>query len=199
MSLEAVLGVIDQDCSARVAEIETGIGAEIAAVERAARQEAERVRLEALAAAVRPSQRLRLEAQHRARLEALEVVDAAQVELLETARVRIREILAETRRAPGYPALFAHLARQALAELAGSLEPDEVPFLSADPCDRAVLEALRETLDPAPETEYDRSGWGGVVARSRDGRVLVDNFLETRFERAWPVLRAELARSLVNG
>jgi vacuolar-type H+-ATPase subunit E/Vma4 len=40
---------------------------------------------------------------------------------------------------------------------------------------------------------YNLDCWGGLIAQSEDGRVVVINTLETRLERAIPYLRRYLA------
>jgi vacuolar-type H+-ATPase subunit E/Vma4 len=42
-------------------------------------------------------------------------------------------------------------------------------------------------------------GWGGVVVTSGDGRIVVNNTLESRLERATPFLRQDLMAFIEEG
>ena len=84
-------------------------------------------------------------------------------------------------------------AREALAELAPCLSPEEAPRLEADARDAALLDPLLSALGRAVTLDPGRRCWGGVRATSADGRVAVDNTLESRLERAMPSLRLHLA------
>lgn len=199
MGLEGILGVIERDCAARHGEIETRCSAEIDDFLAGAREKADRVRRAACEEIAGPAERDRLGQLHAARLDALQMVEAARSEILELVLARIREGLAGARRSPGYQDLLERLLEQALAELAGSLEPGEAARLSADPDDLDLVEGYLRSVDPRPAVDYDRKCLGGVRAMSPDGRILVDNTLETRLERAWPSLRAAVVRFLEVG
>ena len=67
------------------------------------------------------------------------------------------------------------------------------PAWRADPADRALLEGLLRTLELDLPVSHPLHCWGGLVAKSENGRIVVINTLEARFERAVPHLRRYLA------
>jgi vacuolar-type H+-ATPase subunit E/Vma4 len=199
MGLEGVLGVLDRDCTVRLRAIEEKAEAEAEAILHAARTEADRIRQAAAKDLAGPAERDRRAALHEAQLCAIRIRDDARTAVLHSVLDRVRAALADARRAPGYPALLAHLIGQALGDLAGSLAAGEVPRLSFDVRDRSLVEAISKTCDPVPELQDDLESWGGAAAQSRDRRVIVDNTLEARLEQAWPALRSDLVRRLEAG
>lgn len=79
-------------------------------------------------------------------------------------------------------------------------------FLHADLRDRVCLDNILQELSLAVDDAsiggpwpaelriiYDLETWGGVVAKSADGKIVVINTLEARLERAEPYLRHYLA------
>jgi vacuolar-type H+-ATPase subunit E/Vma4 len=199
IALEGILAVIERDCADLCAEIEAHRAAERHAVLAEARAQAERARQAEFEGIAARAERDRLGALHDARLEALRVVADARTEALETVLDRVRTALSVAREDPRYPDLLKHLAGEALKDLAGALANGETGRLSADPRDRQILAGFLESRPPNPTVEFDLVCLGGVLALSPDGRVTVDNTLETRLERAGTSLRAELAQALEAG
>jgi vacuolar-type H+-ATPase subunit E/Vma4 len=62
-----------------------------------------------------------------------------------------------------------------------------------DPRDEALVCHLLHELGLQLPVVACLRGWGGLVARSADGRVLAINTLAARLERAMPFLQQELA------
>jgi vacuolar-type H+-ATPase subunit E/Vma4 len=92
--------------------------------------------------------------------------------------------------------LLSRLIQEALDDLSRSLEEREGIVLEADPRDRIIVQRLLAELPPDLRMSYPLTCWGGVIARSADGRIVVTNTLETRLERAMPHLRRYLASQL---
>ena len=65
--------------------------------------------------------------------------------------------------------------------------------LEASPDDRVLLEGLLHSLELYLPVSHPLNCWGGLVAKSEDGRIVVINTLEARLERAVPYLRRYLA------
>jgi vacuolar-type H+-ATPase subunit E/Vma4 len=70
--------------------------------------------------------------------------------------------------------------------------------LEADLRDQEAMEGLIAELESTLEVSYTLTCWGGLVARSKDGRVTVINTLEARLEKATPYLRRSLAALFEN-
>jgi V/A-type H+-transporting ATPase subunit E len=92
-----------------------------------------------------------------------------------------------------YHAVLHQLLTEALAEIAASSDDGGHVCLEADPLDQDTLSAILAEMGLDLAVQYSLSTWGGVVARSDDGRIVVINTLETRLERALPYLRHNLA------
>jgi vacuolar-type H+-ATPase subunit E/Vma4 len=89
--------------------------------------------------------------------------------------------------------MLRQLVQEALTELEKSLEEAGKARLEADVRDRGLLEIILSDLRLKLPVSYELNCWGGLVAKSRDGRVVVINTLETRLDRATPYLRGYLA------
>jgi vacuolar-type H+-ATPase subunit E/Vma4 len=196
MSLDSILLAIEQDSTEQVHQIEMLAQEKINLLRKEAQAQAEQVRGQAFQESVRPAYRERARLLHQAHLDALQVLDDARRQLLEAALREARGQLAEARASPDYPKMLRFLVEQALQALRSSLEVGENPCLLADPRDKALLESLLSSMDDPPDVEYSLDCWGGVVAKSQDGRVVVENPLEVRLERAWPELSSALAGSI---
>lgn len=193
MSLEAILEAIHDTGDAQVGEIEARTRTQVYEILANARVEAEDIEEEAYNNAVAPAAKERARIIHRARLEAIRLVGEAREALVDMTLERARGALAGLRTDRQYPEVLCRLLEEALAELRSSLEHEAKIHVEADRRDRAILESLLKHLDVDLEVSYTQECWGGLVARSEDGRVVVDNLLETRLERAIPFLRQYLA------
>lgn len=193
MSLQAILEAIRATGQAQVKEIEEKARDQVNEILAEARIEAEQVEKQACAAAVTPSARERARIIHQARLEALQITGDVRETLVEATLDQTRGRLAGIRTDPVYPKMLRQLAQEALTELEKSLEEAGKARLEADVRDRGLLEIILSDLRLKLPVSYELNCWGGLVAKSRDGRVVVINTLETRLDRATPYLRSYLA------
>jgi vacuolar-type H+-ATPase subunit E/Vma4 len=83
------------------------------------------------------------------------------------------------------------LAEEALTELASGGAGNA--RLLADPRDRSLLKSILDDLKLDLPVNYELNCWGGLIAKSEDGRVVVINTFESRLERATAFLRRHLA------
>jgi vacuolar-type H+-ATPase subunit E/Vma4 len=83
--------------------------------------------------------------------------------------------------------------QEALEEVKASLDSSGPIHLEVDPRDQVLMAGFILNLDLALTVSYDLECWGGLVAKSEDGRVVLINTLESRLERAAPYLRHVLA------
>jgi vacuolar-type H+-ATPase subunit E/Vma4 len=119
----------------------------------------------------------------------LRIVGDVREDLVDTAITRAREHLASIRADSSYPAVLRRLTEEALAELAS----DGKARLLADPRDRTLLKNTLNDLRLDLPVSYELNCWGGLIARSEDGRVVVINLFESRLEHATTFLRSHLA------
>lgn len=193
MSLETILAAIRAAGDAQVSEIEAGARTQIYEIMATARLEAEDLEEEACNNAVAPASKERARIIHRARLESMQVVGGAREDLIEKTLERTRGVLAGLRTDRAYPDVLCRLLEEAIAELKSSVGEGVQVQVEADPKDFDLLESMLRHMVLDLQVSYTLNGWGGLVARSEDGRVVVSNILETRLERALPFLRQYLA------
>ena len=196
MTIQALLTAIEADGAARLAELEAAVSAEAEAILAEAGAEATARQQAAYAAAWQPVAALRARRLHAARLEALRLNQAAQARRQARLLAVVRERLATARDRPDYPAALKNLIAEALALLgtpAGSPPPSEQqPSLAIDPRDEMlVTKILADTMSPVTVVTT-LNCQGGVMARSADGRIMVDNTLAARLARLEPYLAALL-------
>ncbi len=189
MGLQAILDQIRASGEAQVREIEQGAQSQANGILAQARAEARQVEEDACADASAPAVAERARILHRSRLESLRVVGDVREELVDTAIARARERLASLRAHPSYPSALRALTEEALAELASGGQAQ----LLADPRDRSLLKNILDDLKLDLPVSYELNCWGGLIAKSEDGRVVVINTFESRLERATAFLRRYLA------
>jgi len=201
MSLEAILAAIEASGEAEVARLraETGTRARqiLAEAERTATSRRDEARQAVLLAV--PGERARQ--LHHARLEALRTIGEVRNHLVETALAEARLQLANLRADSDYPLILRRLTEEAIRVLGDeAVGTGSAPsWLEADPRDEALLRRILHDLgiDLVIKTSLDC--WGGLVARSGDGRIVAVNTLEARLERATPFLRRDLAAFFEKG
>ena len=189
MGLQAILDQIRASGEAQVRQIEQEAHSQASGILAQARAEARQIEEDACADASAPALAERSRILHRARLESLRVVGDAREELVDLALARVRERLASMRADSSYPSALRALTEEALAEL----RSEGKAHLLADPRDRFLLESALDDLALALPVSYALSCWGGLTAKSEDGRVVVINTFESRLARATAFLRRYLA------
>jgi vacuolar-type H+-ATPase subunit E/Vma4 len=193
VSLQAILKAIRASGESQVSEIEMHAYTQAQEILVDARLEAQQEKEDAFVAASAPAYRERSRTIHRARLEALRITGSVRESLVDAAIEQARGRLQGSRLDTIYPNVLRRLTQTALAELNGSLEGPDKARLSADPRDRTWLASILQDLGLNLQVSYDLDCWGGLIARSEDGRVVVINTLEARLERAIPYLRRTLS------
>jgi V/A-type H+-transporting ATPase subunit E len=193
MSLQAILDAIRASGAAQVSEIEKDAYIQSNQILADARMEAEQVKIDARAKAFSPAIKERARIIQQARQEALQIFGDAREVMVDSALDQIRGRLASIRTDPAYPQMLRTLLQEALTKLEESIEEICKAQLDADPRDQEILEVFlaEEELDLL--ITYDLKCWGGLIAKSPDGRVVVINTLDARLESARPYLRSYLA------
>ncbi|HEU0295426.1 MAG TPA: V-type ATP synthase subunit E family protein [Anaerolineales bacterium] len=192
MSLQTILETIRTAGEAQVGEIERNAGSEGKAILAQARMEGQQIEEHASADASMPAIPERARILHRARLDALYSVGSIREGLVDTALAHTRERLASLRSDSTYPAILRRLLEESLVQLESTNEEGR-PQLLADPRDEELLEMILDELQLNMAVTYELNCWGGLVARSADGRVVVINTFESRLEHATAFLRHSLA------
>jgi vacuolar-type H+-ATPase subunit E/Vma4 len=198
MSLYAILESIRASGDSQVRKIEAQAYIQCNEILANARLEAEQVKIDAHKKAVAPAFKERARMIQRARLEALQILGDVREEFVKAALSQIHTQLANTRTGNSYPQILHRLVEEALAELDGSLTAPRNVQLEADPRDREVLESVLHDLGLELSVRYELNCWGGLNARSQDGRIVAINTLEARLERATPYLRRYLSALFEN-
>ena len=193
MSLEAILEAIRTSGEAQVDEIEERAYRQVHEVRVNSRLEADGLEEEAYVAVIVPAIKERARILHRARLEALQITGSAREMLVDAAMDQTHGHLAGMRTDSAYATLLRRLTQEALAELEEIVRDVSDVRLEADPRDRARLKCILSDLGLSLEVRYQLNCWGGLIAKSQDGQVVVVNTLEARLERATPYLRRYLA------
>jgi vacuolar-type H+-ATPase subunit E/Vma4 len=191
MGLQAILEKIRASGDAQIQEIEKNTRSQVNGVMAQAQMEARQIQEDARESASAPAVAERARILHRARLESLRILGDVREDLVDTAMTRTRERLAARRNDESYPSVLRMMIQEALAGLnsggTGNVQ------LIADPRDRAMLENMLADLKLDLCVGYELKGWGGLVAKSEDGRVVIINTFESRLEHATAFLRSHLA------
>jgi len=193
MPLQAILEAIQASGAAQVGEIEKVAYIESNQILVDARMEAEQVKADARATAFSPAIKERARIIQQARQEALQIFGNAREVLVDSTLDQIRGRLASIRSDTAYPQVLRRLVQEALAKLEVSIEEVGKGQMEADRRDREVLESLLAETELDLQVKYELNCWGGLIAKSQDGRVVVINTLDARLERATPYLRSYLA------
>jgi vacuolar-type H+-ATPase subunit E/Vma4 len=191
MGLEAILEQIRSLGDAQILEIERNAQSQVSEIMARARMDARQIEEDSTESASAPAAPERARILHRARLEALGIVGDVREELVDTAIHRTRERLMSIRRDPSYLVVLRTLTEEALTELASG--GTGMGGLYADPRDETLLQEILTELRLDLPVRYELNCWGGLIAKSEDGRVVVINTFESRLEHATPFLRRHLA------
>jgi vacuolar-type H+-ATPase subunit E/Vma4 len=201
MSLHALLQVIRDSGDTKINEIEANAYAQAREITTNALLEAESIKEQACNKAMGPAARERARLIQRARLDALRTTGEVRESLVDAALEQCHGRLAWIRSESIYPQVLCQVLRETLAELEKSLKGSVLTnqaFIEADPRDKEALEGLLTEMELKLKVNYNLTCWGGLTARSEDGRVAVINTLEVRLDRATPFLRRYLAALFEN-
>jgi V/A-type H+/Na+-transporting ATPase subunit E len=101
--------------------------------------------------------------------------------VFQAAFAEARRQLSGVRQDPEYPAIFAHLAREAIH----AIGPEKGTFrIHTDPRDEDLCRNVTAALKFPCEIVADLSSMGGLVVSSPDEEVIVSNTFESRLLRA---------------
>lgn len=193
MSLQAILDAIRDSGNVQLRELETRADIQVRETLATADADAHKAREESFAKATAPAGRERARILHQADLEGLRILGNVREDLVNATLDQTRGRLANSRSQYCYPAVLRKLVEESLAELDDSAEPNGQIQLEADPRDQALLSRILSDLGMTLPVRYILNNWGGLIARSAEGQVVVVNTLEARLERAIPYLRRFLA------
>lgn len=194
MGLQAILDKIRAVGDVQIQKIEKEAQSQASGVLARARMEAEQIEEAASLNVSTPAIAERARIIHRARLDALHIVGSVRENLVDLAIMQTREHLASFRSDSAYPNVLHMLTDEALTQLTSSEGKGNFQLL-ADPRDKVLMENILKALNRSVPVHYELNCWGGLVAQSEDGRVVVINTLESRLEQARTFLRRYLAAS----
>lgn len=205
MGLHAVLEVIRAGARSRVEQLEAQSYAQAGEILANARLEAEGIRDRTCETVAEQGVKERARILHRARLEALQIEGEVRDGLVDSALEQASGRLASLRSTPSYAEVLRRLLVEALDELQispvdeGKNHASDAGWLEGDPRDRDLLSGLMDEMDLDLPVRYCLNCWGGVNLSSEDGRRVVINTLDARFEKALPYLRRSLAALFEEG
>ena len=191
MGLQTILEEIRVLGERQVQEIEKNVQTQVSGILAQAQMEADQIEEDVSRDVSTPAIAERARILHRARLESLRIVGDVREDLVDTAINRTRERLAPFRTDPSYPMVLRVLVREALSELASG-GTQNIQLL-ADLRDKELLGEILDDMKLEISVSYELNCWGGLIARSEDGRVVVTNTFESRLEHATTFLRSHLA------
>jgi V/A-type H+-transporting ATPase subunit E len=184
MALEDILAAIDAQVQAEQAQILEEAEAEADRIETEARQDAEAIRDQHFTRLQHQAGMDRVRRVNEARLDARFRVMQAKEALLTAAFEEAARQLAQARTDSRYADALGRLIQEVIDELGGDTT------IRLDARDTAVTQDLIPatcTVDPSLEC------WGGIVAATADGQLVVNNTLEARLEQAKTLLRNDLS------
>jgi vacuolar-type H+-ATPase subunit E/Vma4 len=194
MSLQGIIEAVEASGEVRVHQIDAKVRSESEAIMADAQERANKLLEETRKSIIAPAIGERARLIHQARLEASGILNHARQDLVNVALDEVAERLSNARKDPGYPEILRRLIEETLTELWPSLNEGEIASLVADPSDRKLVSDIVSKLERKVSVRFDITCWGGVIAESQDGLVVVTGTLEGRFDRAKPFLRQYLAR-----
>jgi vacuolar-type H+-ATPase subunit E/Vma4 len=189
VSLEAILQAITASGETQESQIEEQTRVQVEEILAGARQEAAGVKAKAFNNAVAPAARERSRILHLAKLEVLHAIGGLRETLVDTALEGASSRLSGIRAQVVYPEALLRLTQEALAEIKLSYGESKAACLEIDPRDRSIVDAILAEIGQDLQVKESLVCWGGLVASSEDGRVVVINTLEARLKRATPYLR----------
>lgn len=198
MSLHAILEAVHLSGERQVKEIEKQALDQVNKLLEEVRLKAQQIEEAVCAKEIMPAYKERAQIIHQARLESLRIIGNEREALVDEALDRARGSLSGLRSDPIYPMVLCILTAETLNELEGTFEDIKKSLLEADPRDRELLENILDDMGLYLSVEYRLKCWGGLIAKSSDGRVIIINTLEARFNRATPFLRRYLAALFEN-
>ena len=193
MSLDAILAAIDASGQAEITQVRSETAARVQAILDQARLKATAARAQALQSTLQPVAGDCARQLYRARLEALQIVGDVRNQLLEMALAETRQRLARLGADPDYPRILAELVKESIDVLADDEAGGNNLMLEVNRRDEGLVRHIAGALGHDIEIVCTLDGWGGAMARSGDDRIVVNNTLEARLERATPWLRQELS------
>jgi vacuolar-type H+-ATPase subunit E/Vma4 len=199
MSVEAILAAIEAGGEAEVAQLRSETEAQVRHVLAEAGRAASVRKQDAFREAMRPASGEKARRLHRAKLEALCAISEIRDRLVDEALAQTRDRLAVVRRAPEYPRILHRLTDEVIGALGDESAQDSRCQLEIDPRDEALLPHIVSKLRLEVGIACTLDCWGGLIARSGDGRIVAINTVEARLERALPLLRRELAAHFEKG
>ncbi len=129
-----------------------------------------------------------------ARLQAKKLILETKESIIEKtfslAEKKLRDIVSSDE----YESILRKLIEEAISSI-----PDKQLQILCDERDRELLRKIIKEFPRVELSEENISTIGGIIVKSKDGRIQVDNTFETRIERMKNDLRVKVARILFGG
>ena len=180
MSLATILAEIEAATAVQITSLKQEAETEIQTILDEARAEAATQYEAARLTVVRP---LAVEKAHRlyeARLAVERETAVSRTHLLQKIQTEAYHHLAKLRTNPAYTAILRGLIEEAWQ----ALGTEETAQLVIDSRDEAVVTNILAEMGRDMPVKPTLDSWGGVIVQSHDGRITINNTLESRLEQA---------------
>lgn len=197
MSLETVLKIIEAEGEQTINKLQAASEKRVQLILAEAKEHANKMKDDWLtkreSEARAESARIRQQAYHTVAL----IQQQTRNQIIDSALQMIHESLTDVRQRSDYADVLEHLIIEAYTMLSPSLNGNERSNIEADPRDADLINTLLESQAfmnqiGSPTVQYTLDCTGGVNFTSEDGRIVVRNTLENRFEQAIPAIRRYL-------
>ncbi|MCW7076774.1 MAG: V-type ATP synthase subunit E family protein [Candidatus Syntrophoarchaeum sp.] len=195
MGADEIIKKIDERASAEVDKIIQDANTRREKILDEARREAEHKKQVILERgekeAILEKQRILADAKLKARRLRWDAQEDLVSQVLDAARNKVSKVRDDPK--------YGDILKVLIQEAASSIGEDELEVLLADG-DSVDLEQISGELGiKLSLSDKKISGMGGVIVRTRDGRIEVDNTFERRMERFTELLRTEITATLFGG
>jgi vacuolar-type H+-ATPase subunit E/Vma4 len=191
VAIEDILRALEEqgqaDCEACTEEAR----AHAAQILEDARAKAESIHQNHIAAVERSARAQAMKQVNAARLKGRMEISGVRGEGLDEVFETARQELQRLRERSDYPAMFAALAREALAGVDGSV------VIRVAPGDEDLARQTASELGADAEVRGDLQTVGGIVVEAAGGHIVRRNAFEDRLERVRPYIQADVARVLL--
>jgi V/A-type H+-transporting ATPase subunit E len=194
MSIEQLIESVEVSAQEKISELAEKAGRDAAELKKEAQSKdgiIKKRHLETVRKAVEMEQnKLLAKVKEETRMQLNRVKD----EVYKKAFLEAHKILASVRQQANYENTFRTMVKEAVAELEG----EEIQ-LHIDKRDEALCKKLLPQMHLNCEIVTDITSNGGLNAGSKDGRFIVFNTVESRFETAKGILKPEIIEILYGG
>lgn len=190
MAIEDIFRALEEQADAECTEILRVAEAQASSIRDEAHREAERTKVQKLAAIEDVVVSRVGKTINAARLENRKALAAVRDSAVEQAFAGALERLGALRGSTDYERIFRKLAEETFAGVTGECD------VLVDPADTALADKIVKAISPASVVKPDISTAGGLIAVTVGGKVTRRNTFESRLNKARTLAQAQVAEIL---